>query len=267
MSGLVDTHAHVMDRAFDDDREQVLDHAAQAGIAALLLVGFDLETSRAAVALARRLGWARASVGIHPNAAAEHTDRHFAEIRALAHEPEVVAIGETGLDYYRHRTPPARQRETLGWHLDLAEELGLPVVIHSREAEADTATALTSRPPMPSPPGLLHCFSSTDESYLGRLLEHGYYVSFAGPLTYKSAEPLRAMAQLVPTERLLVETDCPYLAPVPHRGKRNEPAFVRYTADQLAATRGVPFDSLVEQLWSNSIRLFPALARAAEVIA
>jgi TatD DNase family protein len=255
-----------MDRAFDDDRQQVLDNALQSRLAAMLLVGFDLETSRAAVALARQLGWARASVGIHPNAAAEHTDRHFAEIRALAQEPEVVAIGETGLDYYRHRTPPDRQRATLDWHLDLAEELRLPVVIHSREAESDTAAALTSRPSSPSP-GLLHCFSSTDEGYLDRMLDHGYYISFAGPLTYKSAEPLRAMARLVPTERLLVETDCPYLAPVPRRGKRNEPAFVRYTADQLAETRGVPFETLVEQLWSNSVRLFPALARAAEVIA
>ncbi len=266
MIGLVDTHAHVMDRAFDGDRQQVLDNAVQAGVAALLLVGYDLETSRAAVALARQLGWARASVGIHPNAAAEHTDHHFAELSALAREPEVVAIGETGLDYYRHRTSPARQRQTLDWHLDLAEELDLPVVIHSREAESDTAAALTSRPRTPLP-GVLHCFGSDDERYLGRMLAHGYYVSFAGPLTFKSAESLRGMAKLVPTDRLLVETDCPYLAPVPRRGKRNEPAFVRYTAEQLAVTRDMPFEALVEQLWSNSVRLFPALARVAEVIA
>lgn len=257
--GLVDTHCHVMDRAFDVDRDAVLGRARAGGVCALLLVGYDLETSRRAIDLAERLAWAKASVGIHPNYAAQHTEAQFAELAELARSPEVIAVGETGLDYYRDYTPPARQRWALDWHLELAEELGLPVVIHNRQADADVAAALGARTPR-SQPGVLHCFSSTDVDYLDRMLAHGYYASFAGPLTYNSAEDLRAMAARVPLDRLLVETDCPYLTPVPHRGERNEPAFVRFTAERLARVRQLPPAVLFEQLWSNSTTLFRPLA-------
>jgi len=254
--GLVDTHCHVMDRAFDADRARVLANAREAGVSLLLLVGYDLATSKAAVSLARELGWARASVGIHPNAAAAHSDAQFAELARLAREPEVIAIGETGLDYYRQSTPHARQRQALEWHLDLAAELQLPVVIHNRQADADTEAALVERS---AQHGVLHCFSSTDSRYQDHMLAAGYYISFAGPLTFKSADDLRGMARRVPSDRLLVETDCPYLAPMPHRGQRNEPAFVRFTAERLAEVRGVSFTTLVEQLWHNTVRVFPQL--------
>jgi TatD DNase family protein len=266
MTGLVDTHAHLMDAAFDADRDAVVARARVAGVAAMVLVGYDLSSSRAAIELARALPWARASVGIHPNSAAEHSDADFDALAELAREPEVIAIGETGLDYYRHHTPPSRQREALDWHLRLAEELALPVIVHNRQADADVAEALTAAA-YGNVPGVLHCFSSTDHDYLARMLSLGYFVSFAGPLTFKNAADLRAMAARVPLERLLVETDCPYLAPMPHRGQRNEPAFVKFTARGLADVVGLEYEALVERLWANSVQVFPALARVPQEVA
>lgn len=276
--GLVDTHAHLMDGAFDNDRLEVIARAHAAGVSGLILVGYDLPSSRAAIDLARTLPLARASVGIHPNSAAEASTADFAALAALAREPEVVAIGETGLDYYRRTTPPDRQREALDWHLRLAEELSLPVIVHNRQADADLGDLLTTAARRraaarttgavsavdiaPDPlPGILHCFSSTDPAFLDRMVEAGYFASFAGVLTFKSADDLRTIASHVPLDRLLVETDCPYLAPAPHRGQRNEPAFVRETAGCLASLLGLRFEVLVERLWANSVRVFPSLAR------
>ena len=251
-----------MAAAFDGDRAAVLERARAAGVEALVLVGYDLPSSRAAVDLARTLPAARASVGIHPNSVAEHSAADFAALAELARAPEVVAIGETGLDYYRQHTPPARQRDALDWHLHLAEELALPVIVHNRQADDDIAAALGGAAPQGSPPGVLHCFSSSDPGYLARMLGAGYYVSFAGPLTFNNAADLRQAAARVPLDRLLVETDCPYLAPTPFRGQRNEPAFVVATARRLAEVLGVGFERLVGQLWANSLRVFPAFARA-----
>jgi TatD DNase family protein len=267
---LLDTHAHLMDPAFDADREAVVHRARAAGVAAMLLVGYDLPSSRAAVDLARRIPGTQASVGIHPNSAAEASDADFDEIADLARAPEVVAIGETGLDYYRQHTPHGRQREALDWHLQLAAELGLPAVVHNRQADPDVADALAAsalRATSRTTPGVLHCFSSTDPAYLQRMLDAGYFVSFAGPLTFKSAENLRMMARLVPVDRLLVETDCPYLAPMPHRGQRNEPAFVRATATCLAGVLGLDPDVLAQRLWANSLHVFPAFDRVRQEVA
>jgi TatD DNase family protein len=263
VSGLVDTHAHLMDPAFDADRDAVLARARAAGVNGLILVGYDLASSRAAIELARQIPGARASVGIHPNSAAEASDADFAEIRALASTPEVVGVGETGLDYYRHHTPPDRQREAFKWHLSLGQELGLPVIIHNRQADDDIARLVTEHPT----PGVLHCFSSTDPGYLNRMLDTGFLVSFAGPLTFKNAANTRAVAARVPHDRLLVETDCPYLAPEPHRGRRNEPAFVRDTAACLAEVVGLNLETLIERLWTNTLSVFPALEGAAQGVA
>jgi TatD DNase family protein len=253
---LVDTHAHVMDDAFDADREAVLERAQAAGLAALVCVGYDLPTSRAAVDLAERLPWVWATVGVHPNAAAAASEADFVEIERLASSPRVVGIGETGLDYYRDRTPADRQREALDWHIRLAEERDLPLIIHNRLADADVAAALSAE----GPRGVLHCFASDDPGYLERMLDADYCVSFAGPLTFKNNGSLPEMAARVPLDRLLVETDCPYLAPAPHRGRRNEPAFVRFTAARLAEIKGVSLEGLAESLWVNTLRVFPALA-------
>ena len=253
--GLVDTHAHLMDPAFDADHDEVLARARNAGVARLVLVGYDLSSSRAAVHLARQIGWARAAVGIHPNLAAEASDADFRAIAELADAPEVVGIGETGLDYYRDNTPPERQREAFHWHMQLAEQLELPAIVHNRQADEDVSSIVAEH----TAGGVLHCFSSDDPHYLERMLELGYFVSFAGTLTFKNATALRSMAARVPLERLLVETDCPYLAPSPRRGQRNEPAFVRHTAACLAEILGVSFDAIVELTWTNSLERFPSL--------
>jgi len=254
--GLVDTHAHLMDPAFDADRANVVRRAHDAGVSGLIVVGYDLATSRAAVELARARTNAWAAVGIHPNSAAEASDADFAALAELALMPEVVAIGETGLDNYRQFTSPDRQRSAFAWHLDLAQRLNLPVVVHNRQADADVASIVGDRDVR----GVLHCFSSTDTDYLQRMLDVGFWVSFAGTVTFKNAQPLREMIARVPLERLLIETDCPYLAPEPHRGRRNEPAYVRDTAQCLATLLDVPFERLIETLWTNTAAVFPVAA-------
>jgi TatD DNase family protein len=257
---LVDTHAHLMDAAFDPDRRETVDRALRAGVGAIVVVGYDLRSSQAAVELARGSAFLAAAVGIHPNSAGEHSPADFDALAALAREPEVAAIGETGLDYYRDFTPRARQRDALDWHLQLAQERALPVIVHNRQADDDVADALTGARRQ-GVPGVLHCFSSTGARYLERMLAAGYFVSFAGPLTYKSAADLRGVAAQVPLDRVLVETDCPYLAPTPHRGERNEPAFVVDTARELARVLGVALEELAQRVWDNSLRVFPTFTR------
>jgi TatD DNase family protein len=246
-----------MDSAFDADRHDVIERARQAGVRAMVLVGYDLPSSRAAVDLARSLPAAGAAVGIHPNSAAEASDADFAALAELAQSPEVVAIGETGLDNYREFTTPEAQRRAFAWHLRLAEERNLPVIVHNRQADSDILNVAAQHTAY----GVLHCFSSTDPGFLDRMLAAGFSASFAGPLTFKNAAATREMARRVPHDRLLVETDCPYLAPEPHRGRRNEPAFVRDTAACLANVIGVSLEALSETLWANSLRLFGGLQR------
>jgi TatD DNase family protein len=264
--GLVDTHAHLMDAAFEADRVAVLGRAADAEVAAVVIVGYDLPSSRAALDLARDLPNARAAVGIHPNSAAQASAADFDALADLARDRLVVAIGETGLDNFRDFTPPVRQREALDWHLELAADLDLPVIVHNRQADAAIRPVLASYALGRSTPGVLHCFSSTDPAYLDAMLDAGFAISFAGPLTYKNASDLRAIASRVPLDRLLVETDCPYLPPASRRGQRNEPAFIRETADCLAGLHQIPWQSLLDQLWRNTERVFPALVDATPLV-
>jgi TatD DNase family protein len=260
MTGLVDTHCHLMDRAFDADRDAVLERARQAGVAAFILVGYDLVTSRLALQLAHQLPNARATVGIHPNAAGAASEQDFEAIEDLSKDPLVVGIGETGLDNYRDRTPPARQREALEWHLQLAQRRALPVIIHNRQADSQIAEALESHG---GPPGVLHCFSSSDSTFARRMLDAGLFFSLAGPLTYPNNGALRELVKTLPHDRLLVETDCPYLPPQGRRGQRNEPAYLTEAARCLEQLTSVG----VEQLWSNSVRVFPSLAGVAQGVA
>lgn len=263
---LVDAHAHLTDPAFAADIAAVLTRSREGGVRAVICAGYDAASSAAAVRLAQCRDDVWAVVGIHPNEVAAASSEDFDVVASLARSPEVVGIGEVGLDYYRTRTSPSRQREALDWHLHLAEELELPVVIHNREADADVAEALEAsaeRRGRAQSPGMLHCFTSTDPVFLDRMLASGYFISFAGVLTFGSAAPLRAVAASVPVDRLLVETDAPYLAPEPARGRRNEPALVRHTAEQLAAIHGMRLDDFTRRLWQNSQHLFPALAAAA----
>lgn len=255
---LVDTHAHLMDAAFASDLDAVLERAAAAGVATLVCVGYDLDSSRAAVALAAARPNIFATVGVHPNYLAEAPPNWLAEVRQLARAPRVVGIGETGLDYYRTYTTPEQQQLGLQAHLRLADDLGLPVVIHCRDAASALMPLLADHSPSR---GVLHCFSG-DVAQMEAAVDAGYFVSLAGTVTFKSAGSLRAVAAAAPAERLLVETDCPYLSPVPHRGQRNEPANVRLTATCVAEARGVSLETIAQQTSANAADLFGWLAEA-----
>jgi len=255
---LVDTHAHLMDTAFAGDLPAVLERAEAAGVVAMVCVGYDEQSSVDAVALAEKYPQIVAAVGIHPNSAAAARPGAFKRIRQLARHPRVVGIGETGLDNYRKRTPPAVQREWFARHLDLAVELDLPVIVHNRQADAETGPMLLEWARKTGGRGVLHCFSG-DDAMLDAGLEAGFMISFAGPLTYKNAGELPLRAQRVPLDRVVVETDCPYLPPHPHRGQRNEPAHVRLTATRLAELLDLPLATIERATTSNAQRLFPIL--------
>ena len=260
MPPLIDTHAHLDDDRFAADLPAVLDRAAAAGVVGVLTIGIDLATSRAAVELAARWPRLKAVVGIQPNHVADAQPGDFAEIVALADAANVVGVGETGLDRHWDRAPFSLQEDYFVRHLELARRSDKPVVIHCREAEADVVRVLRA---FGGPVrGVLHSFSG-DAATAAACLELGLHVSFAGMLTYKTAEALRAVAAAVPLDRLLVETDSPYLAPVPVRGKRNEPAYVRHTADVLAKVMGVGVDELAEATTRNARGLFALAERPA----
>jgi TatD DNase family protein len=226
---VIDTHAHL--DACADPPDVLVARARDAGVTRILTVGTTLERCRAALSLAEAHEDVYAILGIHPHEAGE--DHDLGELRELLAHPKAVAVGETGLDHYRDYAPHDRQRVLFDAQLALAAELGRPVVVHSRAADEETLEGLARfRGPV-----VLHCFSSA--RMLGPALERGYYVSFAGNVTYKNAPELRVAASQVPPERLLAETDCPYLAPQPVRGKPNEPAYVVHTYAALAAVRGV----------------------------
>ena len=270
---LVDTHAHLMDPAFADDLPEVLHRAAEAGVGAMICVGYDVASSVAAVRLAEAHPQILAAVGIHPNSAGRVGPRAFDEVRRLAEHPRVVGIGETGLDRYRKNTPIKVQRESFARHLDLAAERGLPVIVHNREADADTAELLSAwaagldaAEPGASPRvrGVLHCFAG-DAAMLRAGLKAGFMVSIAGPVTYKNARELPEHVRETPLDRLVVETDCPYLPPTPYRGQRNEPAYVRLTAARVAEIHDLPLAEVETATTANARRLFPALADLVEL--
>ena len=231
---LIDSHAHLTDERFADDLDTTIERAAAAGVQRIVTIGSDVEDSRAAVALAERKPEVYATVGIHPHVAAETDAEAFTTLRALAASPRVVAIGEMGLDFFYDNSPREAQREVFIRQLRLARELELPVVVHTREADEQTDAVL--RQEASGVQGVLHCFTG-GRQLMETALELGWYISFSGLITfgkYADAELLRT----VPAERFLVETDSPYLAPVPHRGKRNEPAYVVRVASRAAELRG-----------------------------
>lgn len=256
MPPLIDTHAHLDDPRFADDLPAVLARAAAAGVGRIVTIGVDLPTSRAAVGLAGRFPVLAAAVAIQPNHVAEAGPGDFDEIARLADDPAVVAVGETGLDRYWDKAPFEMQEASFRRHLALARRLGKPVVIHCREADADMVRVLGDEFAAAGPVrGVMHSFSG-GAATAAACLGFGLDVSFAGMLTYKTADDLRRVAAGVPLDRVLVETDCPYLAPVPVRGKRNEPAFVAHTAACLAGIHGVPLEVIAEHTTRNARRLF-----------
>jgi TatD DNase family protein len=248
---LIDSHAHLDFSQFDADREAVIARAREAGLVAIVNAGASLESSRAAVALADQVDFVYATVGIHPHDAKTANRAALAELRALAQHPKVVAVGEIGLDYYRDLSPRPVQRRAFADQLALAAELDLPVVIHSRDAHADVLDTLRDW----SGIGVMHSYAAGPER-LEEVLEMGFYIGISGPVTFKNAGRLRDVATKVPLDRLLVETDCPYLTPEPHRGKRNEPAYVRYVAQTIARIRNVTPKKIGLATTDNARRLF-----------
>lgn len=234
---MIDTHAHVDGPRFDADRDEVMRRAAAAGVRLVVNVGHDVESSRRSVAMAASDPRVFAAVGIHPHEAARTTDADFAEVERLAAAPRVVAVGECGLDRGPHNDAPLDAQERLLLrHADLARRRGLPLVIHNRDTYPDLFRVLEEEARRGPIRGVMHCFSGGVEEAL-RSVALGFHVSFSGVLTFKNAGRTREAARAVPLERLLVETDCPYLAPEPHRGQRNEPAYVAFTLRRLAEVR------------------------------
>ena len=248
---LIDSHAHLDSRQFDDDRDEVIERAREAGLVAILNAGATLASSRASVVLAGQCDLIHAAVGIHPHDAKSVTPAVLDELRALAHHPRVCAIGEIGLDYYRDLSPRPVQRRVMADQLALAAELGLPVVIHSRDAHDDVMAALKGW----TGPGVIHSYSAGLQG-LDQVLNLGLYVGISGPVTFSMAKDLRAVAAALPLDRLLVETDCPYLTPVPYRGRRNEPARVQYVVRAIAQVRGVAEAAVAQAAVENAHHLF-----------
>jgi len=236
----------------DQDRNEVIARAFDSGLEAMITVASDPASNRMAIAIAEANENIYCSVGVHPHEAKLLTDTLKSEITLMARHPKVVAIGETGLDYHYDHSPRDTQRDVFRWHLKLAAETGLPVIIHSREADEDTISILRDSPPRRA---VLHCFSGSVQ-LLDLAREMGIYVSVAGPVTFSKSHGLREAVRHIPDELLLVETDSPYLAPVPMRGKRNEPSFVAHTAREVAELRGVTFDDIVRITTVNSRKLF-----------
>lgn len=249
----IDTHAHLEMEAFDRDREEVLKRAVEAGVTAIVTVGTTLADCKKAVALARRYPPLYAAVGIHPHEVKGIDSGTYDALRLLARQDKVVAIGEIGLDFFYDHSPREVQLRRFAEQLDLAEELDMPVIIHDREAHAETLRIL--RPRKGRLRGVLHCFSG-DQAMARECLDMGFHLSVAGPVTYRKADQLREVAREMPLERLLIETDAPYLAPQPHRGKRNEPAYIVETAGCLAEIRGLPVGELKRLTAANARRLF-----------
>jgi len=249
---LVDSHCHLDDPKFDEDREQAVARAREAGVERMLAIGTgngppDLE---AAVRLAERYPFLYATVGVHPHDAAKATEDTFVRLRELAAHAKVLAVGEIGLDYHYDFSPRPVQVEVFTRQLALAAEAAKPIAIHTREAWEDTLAAVRELPHG----GIMHCFTG-DAAQARQALDRGFHLAFGGVLTFPRAESVREAARITPDDRLLVETDCPYLAPAPHRGKRNEPAFLVETVRRLAEVRGRTAEEIAEITTRNFERL------------
>jgi TatD DNase family protein len=254
---IIDTHAHLDMDAFMEDRAGVIERARESGIGYILNIGCDIESSRRSVELAECHDFIYASAGVHPHDVKDIGDGTYADLAALLVHPKVVAAGEMGLDYFRNHSPAELQRKHFRKQIELAREHGRPIIIHCRDAKEDMIAILSEHYPKndKARSGIFHCFSG-DQELADRALEMGFYVSFSGSVTYPKSDGLRAVAKTIPADRLFVETDCPYLAPQPRRGKRNEPAFVNFTAQVLAEVRGLTVEDLNRASELNFFELF-----------
>jgi TatD DNase family protein len=263
--GAVDTHCHLF--LLSEDPASAVEDARRAGVGTLVTVGIDPESSRRCIEFAESFRGVFATVGMHPHTARDFDTAAGGALEELSSNPQVVGVGECGLDFYRDLSPRAKQVEAFGAHLQLAQRLDLPVVVHSREATPQTFDVL-ARHPLPAS-GVMHCFDGTAAD-AARALRLGMFISCAGPLTYRRDPTLANAIASVPDDRLVIETDCPWLSPAGHRGERNEPAYVRLVAEAVARVRGRPVAEMAQQTARNAAHLFrtPALAGAAlEVLA
>ncbi len=254
---LIDTHAHLNASAYKGDRADLVHRAAEAGVGTIVNVGYNLETSRVAVELADQFGGLYATAGLHPHDASDCTPTAIDELRSLCAHPKVVAVGETGLDYFRDLSPRDKQGEAFRAIIRLAHEVELPLVVHDREAHEPVLETLAEEG-LPPAGGILHCYSGGPR-YLGRALELGLHIGIDGPVTYSKASELREVARLVPLDRLLLETDCPWLTPKGHGRDQNEPAFLIDVASRIAEERGMPLDELASATSANARRLMTRL--------
>jgi len=256
---LVDSHAHLDQPEFDRDRDEVVSRAIESGVRRIVTIGLDATSSRESIDLAEKYPAVYATVGLHPSNADRYSDALMAELRILARHPKVVGVGETGLDFYRKRATREAQERAFRAQLDLAADLGLPVVIHDRDAHEQVVGILDEwiarQGKGPVRRGVMHCFSG-DLRMAQRIVAMGFLVSVAGPVTYPNAKRLIEVVQSLPLSDLMVETDCPFLAPQPVRGKRNEPAYVRFTAEKVAQIKGCSLEQVALQTTEGARRLF-----------
>ena len=250
-SGIFDSHAHYDDERFDPDREEVIASLTENGVCNVIDIGCDLETSQKAAALAQRYPFFYAAVGYHPHEASSFNEEDFSKIKAMLRHPKVVALGEIGLDYHYDLSPREKQIEVFDFQLKTAEELDIPVIIHTREATQDTLNLLQKH----NCRGVVHCYSGSAET-AKVLVKMGYYIGFTGVITFPNARKIVEACDVVPPDRILLETDCPYMAPVPFRGKRCWSPMIEKTAERVSQIKGMEPQALIDTARENTRRLF-----------
>lgn len=258
---LVDSHCHLDFPELQADLDGVIARAANAGVGCMLTICTRVSAIPTVLEIAERYRQVYAAIGIHPHSVEAHGVLSVDEIASWTEHPKVVGIGETGLDYYYDKSPRDQQRASFANHIEAARQTRLPFIVHTRNADADTAAILDEAMAKGAVPGLLHCFSS-GRTLAEQAVAHGMYVSFSGILTFRNSDEIRATAKDLPSDRLLVETDAPFLAPVPKRGKTNEPAFTSYTAARLAEVCGQSADAMADATTDNFFRLFSKIDRS-----
>ena len=251
---LFDTHTHVNDEQFDQDREEVIKRARETGVSNMIVVGFDRPTIERAMDIVSKNEDMYAAVGWHPVDAIDMTDEDLDWIESLTKDPKVVALGEMGLDYHWDKSPADVQKSVFRRQIQLAKKLDMPIIIHNREA-TDDIVAILEEEQGKEVGGIMHCYSSDWET-AKRCLDMNFYISFGGPVTFKNGHLAKEVAKQVPLDRLLIETDCPYLSPHPFRGKRNEPARVKLVAEQIAELKEMTFEEIAKITSENAKRLF-----------
>ena len=251
---LFDTHVHLNAEQYEDDLQEVINRALEKGVQNMVVVGFDEPTIKKAIQIAETYDFIYASVGWHPVDAVDMTDEHLAWIEELAQHPKVVALGEMGLDYHWDKSPKEVQKDVFRRQIRLARKVNLPIIIHNRDATEDVVTILKEEH-VEEVGGIMHCFTGSIE-VAKQCMDMNMYISFGGPVTFKNAKIPKEVATELPLDKLLIETDCPYLTPHPFRGKRNEPGYVSYVAEQIAELKGITYEELAAITTANAKKLF-----------